>query len=45
MHRQHDASFKAKVALEAVKGEKTLAQISSEFELDPKNWTRGIGTF
>lgn len=35
MYRQHDASFKAKVALEAVKGEKTLAQISSEFGVHP----------
>ena len=26
MRRHHDAAFKAKVALEAVKGEKTLAQ-------------------
>jgi len=27
----HNGAFKAKVALEAVKGEKTLAQLSSEF--------------
>ncbi|OPY13685.1 MAG: Transposase [Syntrophus sp. PtaB.Bin075] len=31
MRRQHDAAFKAKVALEALKEEKTLAQISSEY--------------
>jgi len=31
MRRGHDAAFKAKIALEAVKGEKTLAQLSSEF--------------
>ena len=31
MRRGHDAAFKAKVALEAVKGEKTIAQLSSEF--------------
>jgi len=31
MRRGHDAAFKAKVALEAVKREKTLAQLSSEF--------------
>lgn len=30
MRRGHDAAFKAKVALEAVKGEKTIAQLSSE---------------
>lgn len=31
MRRRHDAAFKAKVALEAVKGEKIIAQLSSEF--------------
>jgi putative transposase len=31
MRRGHDAAFKTKVALEAVKREKTLAQLSSEF--------------
>lgn len=35
MRRQYDAAFKAKVALEAVKGEKTIAQISSEYEVHP----------
>ena len=29
--KRHDAAFKAKVALEAVKGEKTIAELSSEF--------------
>ncbi len=29
--RQHDAGFKAKVALEAVKQEKTIAQLSGRF--------------
>jgi len=29
--QQYEAAFKAKVALEAVKGEKTVAQIASEF--------------
>ena len=29
--KRHDASFKAKVALEALKGEKTMAQLSSEY--------------
>jgi transposase-like protein len=31
MRRGQDAAFKAKVALEAVKGEKTIAELSSEF--------------
>lgn len=29
--RQHSAAFKARVAFEALKGEKTLAEISSQF--------------
>ncbi|MFH1447151.1 MAG: transposase [Chloroflexota bacterium] len=31
MRKGHDGAFKARVALEALKGEKTIAQISSEF--------------
>lgn len=31
LRRNHDRAFKAKVALEAIKGEKTVAQISSEY--------------
>ena len=31
MRKNHDAAFKAKVALEALKGEKTMSQISSEY--------------
>ncbi len=31
----HDSAFKARVALEAVKGEKTIAQISSEYKVHP----------
>ena len=31
MRKNHDAAFKAKVALESLKGEKTMAQISSEY--------------
>jgi len=35
MRKNHDAAFKAKVALEAVKGEKTLSQIASEYGVHP----------
>jgi transposase len=31
IRKRHCAGFKAKVALEAVKGEKSIAQLSSEF--------------
>jgi len=31
--RNHSAAFKAKVALAALKGDKTLAQLSSEFDV------------
>ena len=31
MRKSYDAAFKAKVALEAVKGEKTMAQLLSEY--------------
>ena len=42
---KHEAAFKAKVALEAVKGEKTIAQISSEFGIHPnqiRQWRRHL---
>jgi putative transposase len=35
VRRQHDAAFKAKVAFEAAKGEKTRAQLASEFDVHP----------
>jgi transposase len=31
MRKNHDGAFKAKVALEAIKGEKTMGQLASEF--------------
>lgn len=35
MRKMYDATFKAKVAFEAAKGEKTIAQIASEFSVHP----------
>ncbi len=33
--RKHSPEFKAKVALEALKGEETIAALASQFELHP----------
>ena len=33
--RTYDDNFKARVALEAVKGERTLSEIASQFEVHP----------
>ena len=33
--RRHDAALKARIALEAVKGEKTVAQLASEYGVHP----------
>jgi len=35
MRKQYEAAFKARIALEAVKGEKTIAQIASESGVHP----------
>jgi putative transposase len=35
MRKSHDAGLKARVALEAIKGEKTTAQIASEYSIHP----------
>lgn len=45
MRRHHDSAFKAKVALEAIKGEKTMAQISSEYGVHPnqiRQWRKHL---
>jgi hypothetical protein len=33
--RNHTATFKAKVALAAIKGEKTLSELAEQFEVAP----------
>jgi len=33
--RRHDATFKSRVALEALKGQKTVQQIAAEYEVHP----------
>jgi transposase len=33
--RNHGAAFKAKIALEAIKGEQTLVELSERFQIHP----------
>jgi transposase len=43
--KQYNAQFKAKVALEAVRGEKTVPQLASQYQLHPTvihNWKRQL---
>ena len=43
--RKHNPAFKAKVALEALKGEETIAQLASRFEVHPsqvRKWKREV---
>ena len=35
IRKNHDAVFKSRVALEAIKGEKTIAQLASEYGVHP----------
>ncbi len=35
MRKTYDAAFKAKVAFEAAKGDKTIAQLASEYSVHP----------
>ena len=37
--RNHSAAFKAKVALAAIKGERTIAQLADQFDVHPNQVT------
>ena len=39
--RKHNPAFKAKVALEAVKGEETVAQLAARYQVHPASFRPG----
>lgn len=43
--KQYSAQFKAKIALAAIRGEKTVAELASQYEIHPtmiNNWKRQL---
>lgn len=38
--RNHSAQFKAKVAMEAAKGDRTIAELASQYEVHPNQITK-----
>ena len=43
-YKRHDSGFKARVALEAIRGEKTLQELSQEYGVHPNQisrWKKG----
>jgi len=43
--RNHSATFKAKVALDAIKGDKTMSELASHYSLHPtqiQNWKKQL---
>ncbi len=45
MRKSHPSAFKAKVALEAVKGDRTLSELASKYEVHPnqiRNWKKQL---